>query len=478
MLELGPEDLSPEELVRNLSSESPPPDQQELGGPHLELELQEEKVEKDPEEEEPEGGEPHHQVRGLSAAWGAESDGGEPGAEDTSPPVPHTGNGDAGGPEASPGVPAPAVTKTPVADADADDAAGEGQDGPPAYEEPGDRSNLGADCGTWVDMIHSVLLPTTPIPDQETRGLDGAAPNQAAALREEPEGRAATYARDLEEQVVQQQKADKKERQRERWRQAQARKRDRTRFTAQQLKDALLQLEGARAESSAAAEERARLAAQNQVLLLEMQRLTKELSQAMDAAAELEAARHANGNPSLPGWEHEALDLEAQIAEYERYEAMNTLDDYPGFKRDHLTPLFEVRLDQPADVSPNGAVELVMENRDDPTNMDESEHAVLGDEEPYEDPYVIPSPAPLQNGTAEIEVRRLVQAFVVDGTVRVPGRGGVSADQDTRFFLDSGSTTNLVGEEYVRRHGLEIVPFPHGSRPRLTGADGGEFQQL
>ena len=80
--------------------------------------------------------------------------------------------------------------------------------------------------------------------------------------------------------------------------------------------------------------------------------------------------------------------------------------------------------------------------------------------------------------TTEIEVRRLINDFVVSGTVRVPGHGGVSADQDTLFFLDTGSTANLVGDDYVRHHGLEIIPFPRGSRPRVTGADGGEFQQL
>ena len=78
--------------------------------------------------------------------------------------------------------------------------------------------------------------------------------------------------------------------------------------------------------------------------------------------------------------------------------------------------------------------------------------------------------------TTEIEVRRLINAFVVSGTVRVPGPG-VSADQDTLFFLDTGSDTNLVGYDYVRNHGLEIIPFPRFP-PRLTGADGGEFQQL
>ena len=80
--------------------------------------------------------------------------------------------------------------------------------------------------------------------------------------------------------------------------------------------------------------------------------------------------------------------------------------------------------------------------------------------------------------TTEIEVRRLIHAFVVSGTVRVPGPGGVSADQDTLFFLDTGSMANLVVDDYVRHHGLEIIPFPRGSRPRFTGADGGEFQQL
>ena len=80
--------------------------------------------------------------------------------------------------------------------------------------------------------------------------------------------------------------------------------------------------------------------------------------------------------------------------------------------------------------------------------------------------------------TTEIEVRRLINAFVVSGTVRVPGPGGVSADQDTLFFLDTGSTTNLVGSEFASRHRLDIHRFPEGTTPRFTGADGGEFQQL